>query len=230
MKRFNTILFVFFALFGLFLTGAFAQTLSPTLVGQWGSGNYYDIAVNGNYAYCAAGMTGIDIMDISAPSNPQKVGVYDTTLAAVNIFYNNNYLYVSVGSTFFAYSSNIFGEEMLVLDVSDPDSPIQVGSYTPPSEEGWTGRLYDIFVSGNYAYLGTTSRNQGLQIVDISDPASPTLTGSFPGSDFHSIYFENNRVYTAGGSHDGMVDMVYGKMQIFDVSTPSAPVQLSSYD
>jgi hypothetical protein len=37
------------------------------------------VAVSGNYAYVADGNAGLQVIDVSNPANPQRVGGYDTS-------------------------------------------------------------------------------------------------------------------------------------------------------
>ena len=37
------------------------------------------VAVSGNYAYVADGVAGLQVIDVSNPANPQRVGGYDTS-------------------------------------------------------------------------------------------------------------------------------------------------------
>jgi len=89
-----------------------------TKVGQWGAGNYQDIFIDGSYAYCAAYTTGIDVIDISDPSNPVFVSSIDTSVSAPSVFVSGNYAYVTDG-----------GAGLKIIDISTPSAPFLVGFY-----------------------------------------------------------------------------------------------------
>ena len=70
------------------------------------------------------------------------------------------------------YAYVAVGLRLVVLDVSDPTAPAEIGSTMPFSEfvEGVT-------VSGSLAYVAAGTA--GLWIVDISDPAQPAEIGAY---------------------------------------------------
>ncbi len=69
-----------------------------------------------------------------------------------------------------AYIVNQDGFE--IWDVSNVQSPVQVGSVAAPQSN-------ELYVSGNMAYL--SGNYNGLYAVDISDPSAPQITGQYPG-------------------------------------------------
>ncbi|UCH93281.1 MAG: hypothetical protein JSV88_23795, partial [Candidatus Aminicenantes bacterium] len=107
----------------IFLTGCFTgillgENLNITKIGEWGTGYYSDVFVQNNYAYCAAGYAGLDIIDIRKASNPQRVGNYDTPDKAKKVYVTGNYAYVADSR-----------EGLQIIDVSNPSSPVLVGNY-----------------------------------------------------------------------------------------------------
>jgi hypothetical protein len=76
IKKISIILVMLLA--GFFPGVLFPGNNSITKIGEWGTGNYLDVAVQNNYAYCAAGDAGLDIIDISNASLPKKTGNYNT--------------------------------------------------------------------------------------------------------------------------------------------------------
>ena len=89
---------------------------------------------------------------------PQMVGQVGGRTEDVAV--QGDYAYVAVGL------------RLVVLDVSDPTAPAEIGSTMPFSEfvEGVT-------VSGSLAYVAAGTA--GLWIVDISDPAQPAEIGAY---------------------------------------------------
>ena len=53
------------------------------------------MAVAGNYAYVADEVAGLQVIDISNPANPQRVGGYDTAGGAAGVAVAGNYAYVA---------------------------------------------------------------------------------------------------------------------------------------
>ena len=62
------------------------------------SGFAYGVAVSGNYAYVADGSPGLQVIDVSNPANPQRVGGYDTSGTARSVAVSGNYAYVAAGT------------------------------------------------------------------------------------------------------------------------------------
>ncbi len=60
-----------------------AHGADPVLIGQWPGwpreGYACGVAVSGNYAYVADENAGLQVIDVSNPANPQRVGGYDTS-------------------------------------------------------------------------------------------------------------------------------------------------------
>jgi hypothetical protein len=134
-------------------------------VGQWPGwprGDAYGVAVSGHYAYVAVGDAGLQVIDVSDPAHPRRVGGYNTSGWAHGVAVSGHYAYVADGD-----------EGLQVIDVSDPANPRWVGGYdTPGSAEG-------VAVSGDYAYVA--DGGWGLQILRIGDaePPAPRLDGPF---------------------------------------------------
>ena len=77
-----------------------ARGADPVLIGQWPGwprGAPYAVAVSGNYAYVAAKNAGLQVIDVSNPANPQRVGGYDTSGSALGVAVSGNYAYVADG-------------------------------------------------------------------------------------------------------------------------------------
>jgi hypothetical protein len=107
----------------------------------------------------------------------------------------------------YAYITNYVGDEFIVMDVSNPDAPKEVGSLTVP-------RAWRIAISGNYAYV-VNDGDEILQVIDVRDPANPTELGSFPSPEVWDIAVSGGYVY--------MVDSIDNDLKVIDVSNPAAP-------
>lgn len=120
-------------------------------------------------------------------------------------FVQSNYAYVG------------FGNDLVVLDVSNPASPARVGAWALP------GPVTDVCVIGSTAYVSHASNyaldgtylHGGLRIVDISDPAKPAevsyylYEGSFPTS------------VAVAGDYAYLTD--WESLQVVDISRPARP-------
>jgi Ca2+-binding RTX toxin-like protein len=59
----------------------------------------YDLQVVDNIVYVANGNSGLQIIDVSDPTNPTFKGHYDTSGTAVDVWIENNYAYVADGNS-----------------------------------------------------------------------------------------------------------------------------------
>ncbi|HID96502.1 MAG TPA: hypothetical protein EYP53_10690, partial [Candidatus Latescibacteria bacterium] len=109
---------------------------------------------------------------------------------------------------------------LLILDVSEPDSPQEVGYYIA----GDIARA--VYVQGDYAYLLTdtglpSNWNSRLHVIDVSDPSRPREVGEqyIGGSAVDDIYVSGNYVYIGSG-----------QLHIYDVSDPAEPLKVKVLD
>ncbi len=179
------------------------DTAGLTQIGQWGSASYSDVVVVGNYAYAAAGGTGLDIINISNPDNPMRVGHYDTPAFASGVAVLGNYAYVADSKS-----------GLQIIDVSNPTNPVLVRSY------GTSNSAKEIVVSENYAYIADGS--SGLQIIDISDPLNPSYVGGYDTKDSaKGVAISGNYAYVADNNSG---------LQIIDISDPANPSHVGEYE
>jgi choice-of-anchor B domain-containing protein len=110
-------------------------------------------------------------------------------------------------------------------DVDDPANPVLVAMIPGP-----TNNWRDMFVIGNYAYVGTEAGGGGIQIVDISTPSTPTLVTTYTATvgNSHTIFGDASRnlLFVMGGFQN----TVNGGVQILDVTNPTAPVEIGQWD
>lgn len=136
------------------------RTFAPTALSAIPIPGYANnVDVNNGFAYVAAGATGLQIVDVSNPSQPVIVGSQDTPGNANDVRVVGALAYVADGSA-----------GLQVIDISDPVHPTIVGSVDTP------GEAQDVMIEGTRAYLadGIT----GLQIIDISNAAGPIILGA----------------------------------------------------
>ncbi|MEA3377523.1 MAG: hypothetical protein U9R72_15150 [Chloroflexota bacterium] len=110
------------------------------------------------------------------------------------------------------YAYVAVGPRLVVLDVSRPITPTEVGSTTP-----FPQFVEGIAVSGTLAYAADGVA--GLRIVDVSDPRNPIEVGAYdtPG------YAEG---VTVAGQYAYVADGHYG-LRIVDVSEPADPAEVA---
>ncbi len=137
---------------------------------------------------------------IPPPSLIELIGQVGGTVRAIAVA--GNYAYVGVGL------------RLMVLDISNPASPVVVGQSPMMS-----GVVEDVILSGNLAYIA--DGEGGLQIIDISSPANLVRRGGYDTSGVaHGVTKIGNLVYVADGSTG---------LQIIDASDPANPVRRGNY-
>ncbi|HHS98157.1 MAG TPA: hypothetical protein ENK08_09760, partial [Chloroflexi bacterium] len=214
-------------------------------VGALGSASVaHAVAVSGTHAYVAARESGLYVVDVSKPDQPDLVGQYDTAGKVLGVDVVGNYVYVAddldgllildvsdpthptpVGGAEVsdAWDVAVAGNYayiadnwrgLVIMDVSDPTWPYRVG------EESAVGSANAVAVVGDYAYL--TNGSAGLAIVDVTDPTSPTVVSSYdtPGNAV-GVAISGTHAYVADGS---------AGLRVIDVSDPSNPTEVGSYD
>jgi hypothetical protein len=152
---------------------------------------------------------GLSVSDPCVPGTFTEARVFTDPLSdfyAADI--QGNYLYTLSGYT------------MSVFDITTPDAPVLISSISNSA----IGDL--IKVRGNYAYIIEDGANgfYTFSIIDVSNPASPVFTGEteYNGgvANANSFDIQGNYVYIA---------TVLDDIEVFDVSTPSAPVLIESF-
>jgi len=132
----------------------------------------------------------------------------------------------AIGNSIFFYDNKVYmgtkeasGPEFHIIDVTDPVSPVSLGSKEINAD------VNAIQVKGDYAYLATSDDTKELQIWDISDPANITSAGNFDavgGGDGKSAYLLGTKLYL-GRISDGN-----NELNILDVANPAVIQSLGS--
>ena len=178
---------------------------SPTVLGMsyimpdaiWG------LAVSGNYVYAATYSGGLQIVNVSNPASPVRVGEYDTPGYAHGVAVSGNYAYVA---------DDYCG--LQIINVSNPASPTLASTYDSP------GTAFGVAISGNYAYVADDFA--GVEVLNVSNPASPSLAGAYDTPGYaHGIAISGNYAYVADDDPG---------MQVLNISNPAAPSLAGTYN
>jgi PGF-pre-PGF domain-containing protein len=200
---------------------------SPELVGRCETnGSALRVTVSGNYAYIttfkdADNHYSLVIADVSDPSLPSIVGKYDDNDAVLmNIDVSGSYAYVTDG-----YNN------LSIINISSPSSPTLEGIYETE------GSTLDVAVSDKYAYVIVYDISNpdldslsDLLVLDITNPSSPKYTGHYGfrnnDEDMVEVGVAGNYVYVSIASQI----IGNGHLDILDVSIPSSPKEIASYE
>lgn len=197
---------------------SYAKNITCTKVGEWGTDRYIDIATQGSYAFCAAEEAGLDIIDISNPANPKKIGNINT-LFARKVWVNGNTKYAYLADT----------SDLKIIDISLPSTPKLIGTYDPNL------LVQDMIVNGNYAFMiGSISSPDffgagEFHILDISNPANPTLIGKYKTDVLSSFYINNNYVYLTAYYYDEF-EVMHSHLDIVNISNYMSPQKIGSVE
>ena len=141
------------------------------------------------------------IWNISDPENPRRIGQWKGAEGGShrNSYPGGKYAYLAT----FAQGYHGSGHEMVILDVSDPANPKQVGVFAQPGQKGGEtlppvikpGFHGPVSVSPN-GKMATFGFTPDIVNVDISDPAKPKLIGRLTMVP-PFIYAGNQSVHTA---------------------------------
>ncbi|MBX3743996.1 MAG: hypothetical protein KF833_01675 [Verrucomicrobiae bacterium] len=157
------------------------------------------VHVVGNRAYLADATGGIQVLDVTDPDRPVRLGFHVTGGRATDVQVVGNRAYVANGTP-----------GLQILDVGNPAQIVRLGAFSTG------GTALKVDVVGNLAYLATEAGR--LQILDVSDPAAPTRVGRAthvgPALD---VQVAGDRAYVAAGT--------FG-LHIVDVSDPTTPVRV----
>ncbi|MFQ5343763.1 MAG: hypothetical protein ACE5F6_19645, partial [Anaerolineae bacterium] len=159
------------------------------------------VIIEGNYAYVTALFSGLFIVDISNPTNPQVVGHYTGPVIPAppshpnwlsvpypvwDVAISGNYAYVAKG-----------WEGLVVLDIRDKSNPRKVGQLNPPNTT-----MTGISLSGAYAYMVDTYG--GAWLVDIVNPRSPSVVRKYHLDMLYSAVVADGNLAYIAAREDGV--------------------------
>jgi hypothetical protein len=201
-----------------------------------------DVAVAGEYAYFGTnyysghGLVGgsLEIVDVSPPANPTRVGSLDTGpahavavagdwvyLAGKAIDVSNPALPWAAGpAPVGGFDMSVAGDYLYVVDgelqintIITPSQPVPVGALAVPDS------ISGVAVSGTLAYLANGSR--GLRVIDVTNPALPVEVGFYktPGA-VESVAVFGDKVYVA--AQDGGLWILRFTGRCYDFVGPSS--------
>ena len=168
------------------------------------------IAAQGNFAYVGTSTNGgiLSVIDVSAPSAPVVRGSL-TTSKIMKLAVHGNVVFIADEAAF-----DIAG--LRIVDVSNPDAPVQIAHYTGCES---TSDLA-LNAAGTIAYLGC---GDGLHVVNIANPAAPIALGTFPRtiSSTPTVEVRGSRVFLGSSDPVGVVEI--------DVSNLALPVLVADH-
>jgi hypothetical protein len=185
----------------LFIIDASNPTLNPSSVKALSqiivSNKISWINVANSKAYVTMRDSGLEIIDVSNPYIPVKMGSCHTGGSAYSVKVSGNYAYVGADTA-----------GMKVIDISNPNLPVIAGTF-----DLGNAHITSIDVSGNYAYLAYQA--EGFHVIDISVPSNPTAVAFLNYVSADNVFVSGNHAYL------NVTDTVF----IINISNPLMPVQ-----
>jgi len=163
-------------------------------------GAIYDLAVEANHLYVAAGYGGLMIYDISAPAAPKQLAHYPTEQPVYTLYPDGDLLYAVTVGLFQAY------------DISNPTSP-----KLHDQIEGYFESYFSLVVHRNYAFIG-------VQIIDLTNPEALIVAATLDGP-VREVHEPFAVVDSVGCGIHGCG----GSLFLYDITDPSSPVRLGEY-
>ena len=174
-----------------------------------GSGWAFDVFILDDIAYIADYGDGLEIVNISDPSNPVTLGgcIPSGLGEALGVFISGDLAYLAYGKG-----------GLRIINISDPVHPIEIGvGYDDDSNPSGANAVY---VEGNIAYLADT--DDGLELIDVSNPYLPIEISQYGDSynNTKDVFISGTFAYVADGN-DGL--------EIIDISDPLNPARIGQY-
>jgi hypothetical protein len=167
-----------------------------------------DIAVDNGRAYLANSWVGTQIVDVTDPTKPASIGVYDTSDS------RGTNAVAARDSFAFVGMSGAYGQRSLrVLDVNDPSKPRLV------AEDSCHGWPQDFVLRDSLLYA---TEPYQFQVFNVARPREPVRVGSCGGVGINTrnIALNDSTAYVAMGS---------GGLACIDISNPAAPSIIGSW-
>jgi len=180
---------------------------------------------------------GVQLIDVSDPSAPVAVG------SATDGFGGFDELDAAFGVATFVINARTYAivasgadNGVQLIDVSDPSSPVAVGSATDgfggfDTLAGGHGVATFVINASTYAIVASYS-DDGVQLIDVSDPSVPVAVGSatdgFGGFDELDGAHGVTTVVIGSSTYAIVASLIDDGVQLIDMSDPSSPVAVGS--
>lgn len=172
----------------------------------------HQVSVQGDYVYIVDAVFGIRILDASDFSQIQEVGSVPHNQTDAHF----SRIEVSGDFVYYLQDGDITGKKLVILDVSEPTAPVEIGSHDMPGD--WWFHGFD-YCNG---YACIAAGDEGLRVVDVSTPDSITDVGFY---DPHGLTFglavSGDYAFISASSDSE-------NLLVYNVSDPSSPTEVHS--
>ena len=146
---------------------------------------------------------GLEIWDVSNPTSPSRLGVFETTNRSMDIAHTGSLVFISIGE-----------EGLLVIDVFDPANPVKIGDIDTPWYAG------DIFALDSMIYIA--DNDSGFRIIDATIPTNPQEIGFYNSDSIKvvAVHVQDSLAYLSAA--EGNTQGLY----ILNISNPLNPQKI----
>jgi len=159
----------------------YADAANPVTIGSMPGYDLLSVAVGGGRAYCGRGSAGVLVADLTDPTTPEFMTLFDTPGSANGTDIAGDVLYVAMGTS-----------GVGIYNVADPFAPVSLAT------GGTSGFCTYVQEQAGLAYA---CDGAGLRIFDVAIPAMPALLSAFnAGGSCYEMCFtaDPDIVYLAG--------------------------------
>jgi hypothetical protein len=184
------------------------QSCYPHLIGDIQIGRTHEVFIDNDYAYVTTNQE-LVIIDISNPSIPKKI-------SEINM---EGFAPVAVVRDELAYIVNMASHEFLIANVSNPENPSTIGSYSPDVDsEHLDDLMIKLTLIDDFLYI--LSNVLDLMIFNVQDPTDPILIGEFETGDYNAGMAITDDVLFYTNAEIGL--------KVLNITNRSAPYQIAS--
>ncbi|MFH1374595.1 MAG: hypothetical protein ABII79_12445 [bacterium] len=191
-----------------------ANPAAPVLIGNYGSPFDYalDICLQDTLAFLADFYQGLNIINISVPSDPSQVGQSEGYMPCQSVAVHGDMAYVG------CYMSG----GLRIFNVADPATPTPVSLYDTLAAVTGIGITDSIVFFCRRWEDPDDYQGGGLRIINVANPSAPTEIGrcETPPDEPNRIFADNGIAYVAHGR---------GGLQIVNFADPTRPSRIGSF-
>ena len=169
-----------------------------------------DVCVRDTFCYVVSQDSGLVILNIRDPLNPQKLGSCKPVGGPIRVSVQGNHAYLCEDLNVYSDYPMRNLSHFWVIDVSNPSNPVQVGYLETPGSGG------DVFAKDTLVYFADGGK--GLRVMDVRNPSQPReITHYSTGDACWELVRQGDYLYVAHGG-DGL--------RVLDIRNPAQPVEV----
>ncbi|MFX0185369.1 MAG: LVIVD repeat-containing protein [Candidatus Hodarchaeota archaeon] len=207
VKIINNTLFVLDAFHGL-VTYNVSDPAHPSQLGHFSDSNTFvhSIIIVDQYAYLSDYEDGLEIIDISDPTDLKIIGRYKQDISSpatsIDAYFSNNLVFLASQS-----------RGLEIINCSNPSDPIIIGTYYD------NHRVIRVYSLENLVFI--SEAHNGFKILNITNGNCSEVYQFIDSVSYQDFEVQNDLLYTT--------DMNFG-IQVFNISTLSNIVKIGEYN